>query len=153
MAALQAEVQKRLTDPEVAAAWQAATGGTPEQCPPIYSFDNPSIHKNNKTYLAELGLAHPGSDKPTDTWLKLPPYSGDLHRTIERVHARVCGIFQRWLDDEFTEWSMEQYCHTLQGIFYKSQTPALIQGCMKNIHLLYSKVIELKGAKAPRPFC
>ena len=155
MTQLQAKVQAELAKPEVAAAWKAATGGTPQQCPPIFSFDNPSIHKNDTDYLKELGLAAPESKKkpvPTETWLVLPPYSGDLHRTIERVHARVCGRFQRWVDDDHTAYAMIAYCKVLKNIFEQTQTPDVISKCMKTLPKLYKHVVEVKGAKARRPF-
>lgn len=152
MEQLQGKVHARLADPEEAAKWKAATGGTPEECPPIYSFDNPSIHIKNPTYLAQLGLVEADTGEPTATWLQLPPYSGDLHRTIERVHARVCGKFQRWVNVDSSARTMEFYCRTLVGLFL-TQTPEIISSCMASIHKLYQKVVELKGDKAPRPFC
>lgn len=151
MQELQAKVLQRLEDPATAAAWAAATGGTPDT-PPIFSFDNPSIHKNNLDYLRELGLVQQGSDKPTDAWLQLPTYSGDLHRTIERVHGRVCRAFQEMLNTESTARTLEFYIDRLFKLF-KLQTSELITACMKNLPELYEKVIELKGAKAPRPYC
>jgi len=161
MQQLQEAVMKKLAEPEHLAAWVAATGGTPEECPPIYSFDNPSIHLNNHAYLVELGLAKlsaPGAPlEPTDAWLPLPPYSGDLHRTIERVHARVCGQFQRWVNTSTTARTMEGYCTKLADIFNTTQTADVISACMgkKNASLpdLYRKVVELGGGKAPRPYC
>jgi hypothetical protein len=155
MKQLQDKVKTRLEDPAAAAAWVAATGGTPEQCPPIYSFDNPSIHVNDKSYLHELGLVQDDLVTPTNAWLKLPPYSGDLHRTIERVHARVCRAFQRWFDDEFADKTMLEYCRRLAG-FFETQTPGVIHSCMFGRHPLielYQTVVASKGAKAHRPYC
>ena len=161
MQQLQAAVQQKLEQPEHRAAWVAATGGTPKDCPPIYSFDNPAIHLNNHAYLMELDLAKvsaPGAPVvPTEHWLQLPPYSGDLHRTIERVHARICGQFQHWLNTNTTVRTMEFYCTHLARIFYDTQTDKVISACMnkKNASLpaLYRKVVELDGGKAPRPYC
>jgi hypothetical protein len=152
---LQANVQAELAKPEVAAAWEAATGGTPQQCPPIFSFDNPSIHVASITNLKQLGLVPPDSKDakvPTDAWLQLPPYSGDLHRTIERVHARVCGVFQRWIDDDSGDYTMLAYCKCLANYFKTTQTPAVISSCMQSLPELYAHVVELQGAKAHRPF-
>ena len=155
MTKLQANVQAELAKPEVAAAWEAATGGTPQQCPPIFSFDNPNIHTASIANLKELGLAAPESRKTavaTESWLVLPPYSGDLHRTIERVHARVCGQFQRWVDDDRAVYTMKAYCQCLKGFFELTQTPEVISKCMKTLPKLYQHVLEVQGAKARRPF-
>ena len=151
-----------LAEDEWREKWKQATGGTPEKCPPIFSFDNPTIHLNNQTYLRELGLMAAGSEEATGAWLKLPPYSGDLHRTIERVHARVCQQFQRWMNDSTTERDMDFYCRALAGIFWRTQTPELIHACMwkkkaphgsPDLWELYECVVDTDGAKAPRPWC
>lgn len=152
MRELQAKVLQRLEDSAAAAAWAEATGGTPAERPPIFSFDNPSIHKNNQAYLRELGLMQQDSEQPTDAWLLLPTYSGDLHRTIERVHGRVCSAFQDMLHAESTARTMEFYIHRLFTLF-KLQTSELITACMRSLPDLYHKVIALDGAKAPRPYC
>lgn len=151
MRELQANVQQQLRDPATARAWRAATGGTPQECPPIYSFDNPSIHKNNKDYLRELGLMELDKDEATTAWLVLPRYSGDLHRTIERTHARVCDKFQAALNEERTARTMEFYIQRLFG-FFRTQDSKVITKCMSKLPQLYQKVIELNGAKPPRPF-
>lgn len=139
--------------PEGRRAWIAATGGTPDadDNPPVYSFDNPSIH-TDPGMLTSLGLADPSTGKPADKWLELPPRSGDLHRTIERVHARICGAFRDWLYDDCTEYCMMGYCLKLAQIFKTTQTAQVISKCMKNITALYRKVVELEGKRAPRPF-
>lgn len=155
MTTLQQTVHAELAKPEVAAAWEAATGGTPQQCPPIFSFDNPSIHKASLSNLKRLGLVAPGAtngEVPTEAWLQLPPYSGDLHRTIERVHARLCGDFQRWVDDDRAEYTMKAYCKCLKSFFEKRQSPSVISACMQSLPALYKHVVELQGAKARPPF-
>lgn len=155
MEGLKARMADALQQPEWAERWQAATGGTPQQCPPIYSFDNPHTHTGNKTYLRALGLVG-AKWEPTAAWLELPAYSGDLHRTIERVHARVCGQFQQWLDGESGTRNMDFYVRKLADVFNSSQTPKLISKCMWGRHPLpelYSAVIAVAGAKVGRPYC
>ena len=135
--------------------WQLFTGGTPEQYPPIYSFDNPSAHTSNLEYMKELGLAvaKVGTEMvATDAWLKLPAHSPDLHRTIERVHARVCDQFQEWMDDDCQQYSVQEYCFKMQQIFFKTQTGTCIRGCMKDISALYERVVELKGGIPERKY-
>jgi len=128
---IKSDLAARFADPEVRAKWQAATGGTPEEQPPIFSFDNPSSHTDLEA-LQQLGLAD-NAGEPTPIRLKLPAYSGDLHRTVERVHARICGKLQRWLDVFDEEYSMVTYCVKLRNIFLKSQTPEVISKCMWDV--------------------
>jgi hypothetical protein len=139
---------RRLSTQEGAAAWKEATGGTPLSCPPIYSFDNCSVHVNNKEYLKGMGLVDQ-HNKPTAAWLELPTYSGDLHRTIERVHARICGAFQAWLDDDNKEYCVHGYIKMLHHIFFTTQTSTIITKCMSDIDQLYQKVVDLNGGIPP----
>lgn len=125
--------------------WMEATGGTPEECPPIYSFDNPSIHTSGTTHLVQLGLVDSETGEPTSKWLKLPPHSPDLHRTIERVHARVCGAFQAWLYDDRNDYCLQGYCNKLWKIMFDTQLNTVIKACMSDISDLYHRVVELKG--------
>lgn len=152
MTGIRMTVIQRLSTPEWAARWEEQTGGTPDECPPIYSFDNPSIHTTYMTGMRALGLVD-AAGKPTDAWLQLPPHSGDLHRTIERVHARICGAFQAWFNEMHTEYHIFGYCKKLLEIFVETQTPHLIQECMHGprgpISSLYARVVELRGAPPP----
>lgn len=145
MQAVMGAVNYILSQPLGAAYWEKATGGTPEACPPIFSIDNPTIHTHTEV-LAKLGLVKDVN------WLKLPAYSGDLHRTIERVHARICGAFMRWLYDDRTVYSVEQYCKALRAYFLDTQVKDLIQACMSNLDELYARVIELKGGLPEKAF-
>ncbi len=146
MQALQAKINEELAKPEKRAAWRAATGGFPEHCPPIFSFDNPKIHTDPEA-LAALGIVD-GQNR-----LVLPPYSPDLHRAIERVHARICRTFQMWVNKDTKEYCMAGYCAYLERIFYSTEKPSITASDVDNIDKLYHKIIELKGNRAPRPFC
>lgn len=146
MEALQARINEELAKPEKRAAWRAATGGFPEHCPPIFSFDNPKIH-TDPVVLAALGIEE-GKNR-----LVLPPYSPDLHRAIERVHGRICRTFQQWLNKDTKPYCMAGYCQYLERIFYSSEKPSITTADLDDIDKLYHKVIELKGNRAPRPFC
>ena len=152
MLAIKTTVSARLATPEWRQRWKEQTGGTPEECPPIFSFDNPSIHTQYLEGLRKLGLVD-AEGKPTDAWLVLPPHSGDLHRTIERVHARTCGAFQAWFNEMHTEHHIFGYCKKLLDIFVQTQTPTTIQECMHGqkgpISSLYARVVELRGAPPP----
>lgn len=155
MKMLEARATRLLENKEFADRWEQRTGGTPAQCPPIYSFDNPTIHFD-LAVLLELKMAvQDERDKVhvTPKRLVLPPYSGDLHRCIERVHARICGKFQEWVNHTTDSYSMSAYCQKLQDIFYTTETHNITFKDIQTIDALYEKVIELAGAKAPRPFC
>ena len=155
MTRIQANMRYLLEQEAGRKLWQLSTGGTPEQYPPIYSFDNPSIHTSNLEYMQQLGLAagKVGTELvATSAWLKLPAHSPDLHRTIERVHARICEQFQEWMDDDCQLYSVQEYCQKLQQIFWKTQTGACIRGCMKDISALYEHVVELEGGIPERKY-
>jgi hypothetical protein len=143
-----AEMARRLSTQEGAEAWRQATGGDPVTCPPIYSFDNCSVHVNDKQALRGLGLVDQ-ADNPTAFWLRLPTYSGDLHRSIERVHARICSAFKAWLDDDCKEYGMYEYIAILHYFFHKTQTSAVISKCMSDISDLYQQVVDLRGGIPP----
>lgn len=142
------EMARRLTTKEGADAWKKATGGDPVTCHPIYSFDNCNSHVSDSEALRELGLMDE-KDNPTAFWLPLPTYSGDLHRTIERVHARICGAFKHWLDDDTQEYCVEGYAHMLCYFFLKTQTSTVITKCMSSISDLYQQVVDLGGGIPP----
>jgi hypothetical protein len=155
MILLEGRTTALLQDPVLAARWNQRTGGTPAQSPPIYSFDNPRIHID-LAVLLQLGMAEMDRDGKvlvTAKRLVLPPYSGDLHRCIERLHARICGKFQDWVNKTTAAYSMFGYCQMLQHIFYTTETHDITYKDIQSIDALYQKVIELDGAKAPRPFC
>lgn len=142
------EMARRLSTPEGAAAWKEATGGDPVTCHPIYSFDNCTAHVSNMQALRGMGLVDQ-HDKPTAFWLQLPTYSGDLHRTIERVHARICGAFKHWLDEDTEQYCVHGYINMLQYFFLHTQTSAVITKCMSDISDLYLQVVELRGGIPP----
>ncbi len=121
---IRSDMAAKLAEPEAVEAWIQATGGTPLDCPPMFSFDNPTVHSDPEA-LKELGLADKEGNE-TAIRLKLPTYSGDLHRTIERVHARICGDFEWWLLNDCQEYDMLQYCLKLRDIFFTTQSPAVI---------------------------
>ena len=130
--------------------WVQMTGGTPWETPPLYSFDNPSIH-TDQAVLQKLGLNR--------SWpvlgalrLELPAQSPDLHRVIERTHANLCGKFQKWLNEDPQVYCMQGYCNVMAFIFYYHLKASSIQSDLDRIDALYQKVVDLKGRRAPPPF-
>ena len=128
--------------PLAALRWMSVTGGSHLTCPPIFSFDNASCHVN-KGALAHLGLIDGVN------WVRLPPHSGDLHRVIERVHARLCGAFQDWLYEGSTILSMHEYCQKLESLFYSTQTANIHEADISTIHELYQQVVSKEGGLPP----
>lgn len=129
-------------NPMGALRWMAETGGSRLTMTPIFSFDNASCHVN-AAILAHLRLIE------GDNWARLPPHSGDLHRVIERVHARLCGAFQDWLYEDSTPLSMPDYCEKLESLFYSTQTAAIHSADISTIHELYQQVVAREGGLPP----
>lgn len=125
-----------------ALAWFWRVGSSPAVAPPIFSFDNASVHVNQGA-LIHLGIS------AVSNWEVLPPHSGDLHRVIERVHARVCGAFQDWLYDDTTPRSMAAYCQKLESLFYSMEKAHIHAADIGSIHLLYQQVVAKDGGLPP----
>lgn len=152
MKELQRQITAALQRPADAARWREATGGTPQECPPIYSFDNCSVHTKD-AHLRDLGLMLEDGTA-TDAWLPLPAYSPDLHRTIERTFGRVSETVQQWLRRLRHKPDMEEASRQVLKIFRDTQTSDTISKCMWGKHSLldlYRHVSDLGGAKAVRP--
>lgn len=131
----------RLFDDErCIARWEKLTGGTPTELPPMYSFDNASCHSDADT-LFKLHLIDGLS------WDKLPPHSGDLHRVVERVHARLCGRFADWLYEDSTPLTMPEYCHKLETLFYETEFADIHAADIDTIGELYRRVVQLQGGR------
>ena len=125
-----------------ALAWLWRVGRSRAAAPPIFSFDNASAHINADT-LTHLGIS------ANRNWQVLPAHSGDLHRVIERVHARVCGAFQNWLYDDTSPRSMPAYCQKLESLFYSMETADIHAADIRTIHLLYQQVVAKQGGLPP----
>lgn len=111
---------------------------------PILSFDNDKIHTS-------ASLAEGGIDR--GVVLKLPARSPDLHRVIERVHARICTEFRKQLYYDHSICSLKQYKSLLEKIFYQSQTAAVISADVRGLPVLYEKVQQKRGGYVPKKFC
>lgn len=161
MERIKGDLEAKLAQPEWKQAWEEATGGAPDEegYEPIYSFDNTAIHTDHDV-LAALGLEkklHDGTYMPTPYWMVLPTYSGDLHRTIERVHARICSQFDDWLHDNCALYEMTDYVSKLYTIFMTTQTHETIENCMwspkhpsHSLSALYQSIVDCNGGIPPR---
>ena len=128
--------------PLAALLWMTETGGSRLTCCPIFSFDNASCHVN-PNILTHLRLINGVN------WERLPPHSGDLHRVIERVHARLCGAFQDWLYEDSTPLSMAEYCEKLDSLFYSTQKAEIHKADISTIHELYQELLSREGGLPP----
>lgn len=118
---------------------------------PIFSFDNPSAHggKGGKLVLPALQLD--ASDH-----FELPSNSPDIHRVIERTHARLVGAFNDWLyHDASDAFSMADYMAKLEDLFYNEPGVASRQVIMADVVKLpelYENVIANEGGWADKAF-
>lgn len=142
MLELRAAVYGTLADEKKHAEWEQRTGGTVIACPPLYSFDNPTIHTDPAT-LWELQII------PNLTRLELPPRSPDLHKVIEHSHAVICQRFQQWVNETSETWEMPGYCNVLRHLFYTKLTPTGIRKDVESLDKTFQAVVERGGERAP----
>ena len=108
---------------------------------PVLSMDNDRIHTSAR--LADMGI-------PSRYRLKLPPYSPDLHRVIERVHGRICMEFRKQLHYDHSICTPKQYCKLLKEIFYSSQSQKVIAKDVDGLPDLWQHVAR-SGKYGPSP--
>ena len=82
----------------------------PEECDPVYSLDNPSIH--DKASLTDLGIVEGQNTFP------LPAYGGDMHKVIEHIHGQMVGWFQRFMSQCRDRYPPKVYRDQLEGMFW-----------------------------------
>lgn len=124
---------------------------------PIWSFDHPNIHggETGAPVLEALGLSEAEH-------FPLTQNSPDLHRVVERTHARLCQRFDRWFLMQKQEHSMSRYKEEFMRMFYED-APVASAGVIDrdacgethgspNLRDLYLNVVSKKGDWADRPF-
>ncbi len=160
----QAAFQSRLEDPSNRANWESILGMDkgPAQAPypksrpfrPIWSWDRPRIHgsvggKNTAYVLEQAGLSK-------EEHFDLPPKSGrDLHRVIERVHARLVSAFERWFASDLQPYSVQTYKDVLQTMFYcdaSIASPGVIQAEVRALPAVMAAICGLAGDYPPHPY-
>lgn len=80
----------------------------PTEWDPIYSFDNPRIHKTAANELLANDLGESNT-------FPLPRYAGDIHKVIEHIHGiltkqmqRVLGVTRKSMGHTFYRVQLEQ---------------------------------------------
>lgn len=89
---------------------------------PIWSFDHPTIHggETGAPVLEALGLSEAEH-------FPLTHNSPDLHRVVERTHARLCRRFDRWFLLQRQEHPMSRYKEELM------QSPCKALSCTMSL--------------------
>jgi hypothetical protein len=110
-------------------------------------LDNARIHHTAKSILTTSGILTP------DRFIALPPYSGDIHKVIEQVHA-VCGnSFTKALErlEEACE-SIEEYQVMYIDIFYEKVTRDWIQKAVTSLQSTFQAIIMAGGCYPSKEF-
>lgn len=113
---------------------------------PLLSWDNDSVHTSHLTRLPEYGVFS-GRDRKA-----LPARSPDLHRVIERSHARLCQRFIKQLHYQGDIYTAEQYIQQLRDLFFQHESADVINKDVQQLPKLY-RVVAKEGGYAPGKLC
>jgi hypothetical protein len=108
---------------------------------PLWSLDNAPVHK------AAISMAWPNKPAGLFNSVSPPPYSPDLHKVIEHVHARVCTEFMDWIvkHPNIVYNTIEEYFARLENIFYSVITAEIVKKDVQSLQLTFAKVVEAQG--------
>lgn len=125
-------------------------GKLPKNFYPLWSLDNTNIHK---CAIANWGTNPDLTKLGIDGQLLLPPpYSPDLHKVVEHVHAQLCQEFYKWLHGSEPLHDIQAYFAQLEKIFKKIITAKSIQKDVQSLLQTYDAVIECEGQYPPKKF-
>lgn len=114
---------------------------------PRFSLDNARIHVSAKSMLTQEGFLTP------DRFISLPPYSGDIHKVIEQVHAVCNSEFDKELERlEEAEESIEGYQVMYLNTFYEKVTQQWIQASVTSLQSTFAQIILAGGAYPSKEF-
>ena len=105
----------------------------------IWSYDNPRIHDAD---LSELGITE-------DNRAPLPPRSGDMHKVIEHVHARLCRAMGEWVARNPNVTSRPAMMRKFQDMFFDVITPASVSADVASLPELWRWIKDNGGDGAP----
>lgn len=120
----------------------------PSKWEPIYSFDKPTIHKGDMSYL---GIVEGVNTYP------LPRYGGDFHKVIEHVHGTLTREMRKWQWRDRTRYPASVYRAQLQHSFEQYEISS-VQKDVRGLYDLCRIVSEpmcrggTAGDWAPRPY-
>lgn len=106
---------------------------------PLWSYDNATVHLN-KTEMAAVGITEANR-------LPLPPLSGDMHKVIEHVHARLIKAFKEEVVKLGRVCEPHEYMELLSSLFFKIITADQIARDVDSLKPLYAAIIKAQGGQ------
>lgn len=107
----------------------------------LWSLDNAPVHGT--------AISSTWPTKPAGLFgvVSPPPYSPDMHKVIEHVHAIVCTEFMDWIvkHPNVVYSTIEEYFDRLEHIFYTVITSESVRKDVASLQLTYAKIIEAGG--------
>ena len=128
----------------------------PIDAQPIYSFDNPNIHKKAAADLLD-DFIFCTDDFTEGNVFPLPKYAGDMHKVIEHIHGILTNKMRHFLTRVRKRWSVEVYRSTLQSFFWSIKADSVQRDVMTllDTYDIISRPVSGGGTGgdwAPRPY-
>lgn len=121
----------------------------PNQWEPIFSFDKPTIHQGDMSYI---GIVDGQNTFP------LPHYCADMHKVIEHVHGTLVKLIRKWQWRDRRRYGVEVCKAQLHHAFFKQLTKRSVQKDIKSLGATF-KIISQSACRggtagdwAPRPY-
>lgn len=143
------EMRARIEDPTHAHSihelWPHDDDGN--QLDPLYSYDNTNIHEAAWQFFGGMDILR----------YPLPPYSPDMHKVIEHVHAIICTALRSWITHEEEHAPGEVvhgtlYMDKLTEIFNEKIQPSSIKKDCMSLVATYRAIIHSDGSYPPKRF-
>ena len=124
-----------------------AEGKLPANFMPMWSLDNANIHKAaTKEWMNNPELRRRDI---SGALLPPPPYSPDLHKVIEHIHAHISKVFYKWLHENshVLHPTITPYSEKVKEIIFKEEFSAKSIGAdVDSLKETYREVIRLDGS-------
>ena len=85
----------------------------------------------------------------------MPGLSPDMHRGIERMHARLEQHFELWYYFDRVSYPSKRYTEYLENAFYNCAEVAGHKTIMKDVstlHEAFAEIVKRGGARLPQPW-
>lgn len=115
----------------------------------LFSFDNASIHESAMEWRADRSGLMQMMGFKREQRIPLSPYSPDLHRTIERAHARATTAFHKYLYANPSVNTISEYKFHFERIFKDVNNAAVIAADVSTLPELYHWVHAHNGEWPP----